>query len=173
MQFREKRQKHNLATLSPLEKSALWIHFLKCDARTPIKSTSEVNQGGKAALYFSSSLNKRHKHLPFRVICKQTSRCKQVQAQLSTDLKNYSSCLIVSNCWSVNCGAGQAGHWLLLLSYSTTIHAIHVTHTHRQVLLTENWKWQIWLPTERVCFSTDIEYWHFRCRTEAPSKTAY
>lgn len=83
----------------------------------------------KQPCVFSTSLNKRHEHLPSRMTRKQTSRCKQVQAQLSTDLKNYSSCLIVTNCRSVNCGAGQAGHWLLLLSYSTTIHAIHVTHT--------------------------------------------
>lgn len=135
-----------LAILSPQQISALWIHFWKCDARTPINSTCEVNQGDETALYFSSSLNKRHEHLPFRMVRKQTSRCKQVQAQLSTDLKNYSSCLIVTNCWSVNCGAGQAGHWLLLLSYSTTIHAIHVTHTHRKAFLTENWKWQVWMP---------------------------
>lgn len=81
---------------------------------------------------------------------KQTSRCKQVQAQLSTDLKNYSSCLIVTNCWSVNCGAGQAGHWLLLLNYSTTIHAIH--STHRRALLTENWKQHVWTLTESSLF---------------------
>lgn len=151
----ERTGKHKLLVIScPQQKSALWIHFQKCDARTPINSTCEVNQGGEAALCFSSSLNKRHEHLPFRMIRKQTSRCKQVQAQLSTDLKNYSSCLIVTNCWSVNCGAGQAGHWLLLLNYSTTIHAIHVTH--RQALLTENWKWHVWTPTESLLF---IRYW--------------
>lgn len=71
------------------DKTALWIHFQKCDARTPITAYDS----GRWIKSFFSSLNKRHVHLPSLMVCKQTSWCKQVQAQLSTDLQNYSSSL--------------------------------------------------------------------------------